>query len=822
MNTLTLRSLARIHWLLPGLLLLAAAWLGKLQPPVAAQLTAVKPPFTVRSYGGKCLEYGVPRTPREEVLKWNYPVFIADCKGTAVQQIRVEELTDRPGRLVILRAGNRVIGKRVEFPVFTLQSTAAEAESEASAAEPPSFDAANSAASTPDQTPLEAQPYTGGLGQIFALDGDSIILNADRNLVVEVKNNRGANGTPLVLGRRDLADAEFWDFIAADGSAQRPTSGFVRISQNDNLPDGGGELRARADFLHAIFSAKWGTVIELDPNVSLNLADTPPLPILAGVTIRGDRRGTRPGPLLQALNQEKQGEPGMLFINGDHVRITGLRMQGPSRIINDYARLKAHGIMAPDLFISIIDHNEMFDWPASAVHVFDAGIPNNRDLHTRPQNAPNVRVARNFIHHTPSGYGVVTSASYPSIEGNTFITNRHAIAASNQQFSAYRAWFNLILSAAPGDESAFDAHGTGDNGFGGTAGHYFEIAYNTFLGMNRENFELRGEPGYLAEFHHNVSRLYHDKITGEARRLAVKCSSCGDANKLKVSGTNQFGAPNPTNRLGVGDFDGDGKDDLFLATGAAWYYAPAGQAEWRYLNAQTDKLDTLLFGDFDADGRTDVFTQHDGSRWDVSWGGASRWEMINGSGPILGKAAIGDFDGDRRADVFYADQGEWQVSFGGTGFFMHYALAAHRVPDLRFGDFNNDGKTDVFGVVGNQWMVVYGGTQFWSPLRTKLSDSVTGLTVADFDGDGRADVTRSISLLGLWQVSWGGVSGWTSLRADKRALSSMPALGRFDGAPGADVLTWAYQGSVFSGFNSFDIASGGAEAFQDHSRQDMR
>ena len=105
----------------------------------------------------------------------------------------------------------------------------------------------------------------------------------------------------------------------------------------------------------------------------------------------------------------------------------------------------------------------------------------------------------------------------------------------------------------------------------------------------------------------------------------------------------------------MGDFDGDGTQDLFLATGAAWYYAPAGKAEWRYLNAQTDKLDTLLFGDFDADGRTDVFTQHGGNRWDVSWGGASRWETINGSGPLLGNAAIGDFDGDHRADVFYAD-----------------------------------------------------------------------------------------------------------------------------------------------------------------------
>ena len=58
-----------------------------------------------------------------------------------------------------------------------------------------------------------------------------------------------------------------------------------------------------------------------------------------------------------------------------------------------------------------------------------------------------------------------------------------------------------------------------------------------------------------------------------------------------------------------------------MATGAAWYFAPGGTAEWRYLNAMTEVTGSLLFGDFDGDGRTDVFTQH-GRDWLVSWGGA--------------------------------------------------------------------------------------------------------------------------------------------------------------------------------------------------------
>jgi len=151
---------------------------------------------------------------------------------------------------------------------------------------------------------------------------------------------------------------------------------------------------------------------------------------------------------------------------------------------------------------------------------------------------------------------------------------------------------------------------------------------------------------------------------------------------------------------------------------------------------------------------------------------------------LLGQAAIGDFDGDRRADVFYTDGREWLVSYGGTGFFTHYAYAIHRVPDLRFGDFNNDRKTDVFGVVGDQRMVVRGGTQFWAPLRAKLTNSVEGLTVADFNGEGRADVgasSRWITGGYIWRVSFSGTDNWATLRTNSPSLSSVPAIGNFDG-----------------------------------------
>jgi len=69
--------------------------------------------------------------------------------------------------------------------------------------------------------------------------------------------------------------------------------------------------------------------------------------------------------------------------------------------------------------------------------------------------------------------------------------------------------------------------------------------------------------------------------------------------KIKVSDTNQFNAdPNPTIRSGVGDFDGDGIGDISLAKGAACYYAPAGNAEWRFPQCANRRDRELAFRRF--------------------------------------------------------------------------------------------------------------------------------------------------------------------------------------------------------------------------------
>lgn len=773
--------------------------LGTLQISVQPQ------PFAVVSYGGKCLDFGPP--PQVS----GAPVFLYGCNGTIAQQVLVQEINSR--HEVILRAGTKVIGVRGGSapPVLSrgVNPNLSEhlVQNQAFVLAVP-------------EPPLELQDeqnrqtvLSSGAGQIFALDGDSMILAADRTKVVKVQSNRGKDRTPLVLERRDLADNEFWTFVATDKSNRKPTSGFVRVPREK-------------DFVSAVSGAHPGTVIEVDL-VSIDLSNVS-LPIPEGVTIRSNRRGTNFGAELRTGRMAANGS--LLEVAGQDVRITGIRLRGPSRSTDRYGT-ESIGIAAHDSSVrTIIDHNDLSDWPRAAVSVSgNDGYLNrcpvpSRDPRALPQN---VRVTRNFIHHNQAegfGYGIVSgNGAFPLIEGNTFYNNRHAIAADSKPLTKYRARYNLVLSAAPSyglfntHEHDFDMHGSGPlnadgslkdpndtHHVGGVAGEYAQIHRNTFLGTNRNNLDLRGEPCFGVEFHQNVSL--------RDRGDAVDCDECGAGiNKLSYpAANNQFNAINPTTRLGVGDFDGDGRDDLFLATGAAWYYAPAGVAEWRFLNAQTDGIGSLLFGDFDADGRTDVFTQH-GSNWDVSWGGASRWETINVSGAILGNAAVGDFVGDRRADVFYADGQRWWVSDGGVGPFVHTQDSSYRAADLGFGDFNGDGKTDVVGVVSGQWMVSLSATGSWAgfPLRSALTKTMAGLIIADFNGNGRADVAQAYGK----SVSYDGRGNWTDLPARPGMFA---AVGRFDANPGADILFY------WTNDNHLGIQSSGVGAAQRQSRQHMR
>lgn len=225
-------------------------------------------------------------------------------------------------------------------------------------------------------------------------------------------------------------------------------------------------------------------------------------------------------------------------------------------------------------------------------------------------------------------------------------------------------------------------------------------------------------------------------------------------------------SPWKTSDLATGDFNGDGRTDLFIADpySCIWYVAytqAGGQAgPWETLSSgKCESQSVLRFGDFDGDRKTDVFVTS-GGVWYLSKGGVDWWTELNSSRVSLVNLAFADFDGDTLTDVMYGNGRTWYVSYGGASPWTEVNTSGFTVPDLRFGDFDGDGRADVLRATGSEWLVSYGGVSEWTYLNTSQF-TLGSLRLGDFNGDGRTDLYRPAG--GGWRVSYSGSEGWQSL-----------------------------------------------------------
>jgi hypothetical protein len=112
----------------------------------------------------------------------------------------------------------------------------------------------------------------------------------------------------------------------------------------------------------------------------------------------------------------------------------------------------------------------------------------------------------------------------------------------------------------------------------------------------------------------------------------------------------------------VGDYDGDGADDVLRSTRGGWYvtYATTDGSSWgaeRRQKTAPVEVDQVATGDFDGDGADDVF-RATGGGWYVThgtgdrsrWGASTRLRSSNVRQDAL---AFADVNGDRRTDAVF-------------------------------------------------------------------------------------------------------------------------------------------------------------------------
>ncbi len=280
-------------------------------------------------------------------------------------------------------------------------------------------------------------------------------------------------------------------------------------------------------------------------------------------------------------------------------------------------------------------------------------------------------------------------------------------------------------------------------------------------------------------------------------------------------------------RYAVGDFDNDNKTDLA--------YRKSGWPEWRVTfgsggtgTLRDNRTDfdgsssgqVHFVGDFDGDGREDITIRKTGwGHWVIAYGNGTTGAIgENGTDFVADgqRHAVGDFNGDGKTDLAYRKSGwaEWRVTFGGgaTGTFLdnNGQFDGTGVNQIQFVvDINGDGRKDIvwrktgWGV----WTINYGtgGAGQWGEGASDFNVSGQIHLAQDFNGDGKTDLAYRKTGWTEWRVTWGDVAYSTmgDGAADFDVATSLVMTGDFNGDLKSDIVyrknAWPEWRATFGG-----------------------
>jgi hypothetical protein len=214
--------------------------------------------------------------------------------------------------------------------------------------------------------------------------------------------------------------------------------------------------------------------------------------------------------------------------------------------------------------------------------------------------------------------------------------------------------------------------------------------------------------------------------------------------------------------VAAGDFNGDGKVDLAVATGNNTVSILLGDGAGNFpthvqYGVPADPV-AIMVADFNGDGKLDIATIDQlGSEVSILLGNGdgtfqTHKEFATGTKAVA--LAVGDVNGDGILDIVTANYNANTASVllgNGDGTFKaHVDYATGNGPSgIALGDFNGDDKLDIVVANGGDTTVAIllgnGDGTFKGPTAYPTAIGVNSVAVGDFNGDGKLDVAAGTS-----------------------------------------------------------------------------
>lgn len=346
-----------------------------------------------------------------------------------------------------------------------------------------------------------------------------------------------------------------------------------------------------------------------------------------------------------------------------------------------------------------------------------------------------------------------------------------------------------------------------------------------------EIWRKNGETWAMTTLEDGDSNVFHKAIAweggiltiGAEKALVKKWTFAGGAWTQDVLWERSWGGKfNRIRDVEVGDVDGDGKDELVLATHDAGVVAvlnPDVTGEGRVIELD-QTADTFVheieIGDIDGDGKKEFFaTPSDRNKVGVSQAGSMvmyRWDgstyvrtVVDPMGTTHAKEILAtDLDGDGRSELFSVLEAELgadkqvtqpveirQYTLQKDGTFTHRAISTLSDRQTRFlvaGDFDQDGQVELVAAAMKTglWLLdpQPDGTWKSTNFETNSSGFEHSVFPADLDGDGAlelyvaSDEQRELRVY-VWDKTNGRFAGKVVGTLPERSITWNITAGRF-------------------------------------------